>query len=115
MLVSPLDGVSVAAPGMTPVLPVNGTNTLGNVPGSTQWHSLPQQQQQQQQPSLFPATGNQLTGQQFVQSVTGPSSYQVGLLMQFLNFVIVFIKWFSIFFTLFFIGFLTAMEFITCF
>lgn len=107
MLVSPLDGVSVAAPGMTPVLPVNGTNTLGNVPGS-----LPQQQQQ---PSLFPATGNQSTGQQFVQSVTGPSSYQVGLLMQFLNFVIVFIKWFSIFFTLFFIGFLTAMEFITCF
>lgn len=88
LLVSPLDGVSVVAPGSTPVLPVNGSNTLVNVPGAMQWPTL----QQQQQPSLFPATGNQSTAQQFMHSVMGPSSYQVWLLMRFLNYVIVFKK-----------------------
>ncbi|KAF4349543.1 hypothetical protein F8388_025907 [Cannabis sativa] len=72
LLVSPLDGVSVAAPVSTPVFPVNGSNTLVNVPSAMQWPNM----QQQQQPSLFPVAGNQSSGQQFQQPVTGPSSFQ---------------------------------------
>ncbi|XP_062090732.1 probable ADP-ribosylation factor GTPase-activating protein AGD14 isoform X2 [Humulus lupulus] len=72
LLVAPLDGVSVAAPVSTPVLPVNGGNTLVNMPGAMQWPTM----QQQQQPSLFPAAGNQSSGLQFQQPVTGPSSFQ---------------------------------------
>ncbi|PON73339.1 Arf GTPase activating protein [Parasponia andersonii] len=99
LLLSPLDDVSVLASGLTPAMPVNGSNTIVNLPGAT-WPTMQQQQQQppslfpasgnqqqqqpslfpatanQQQPSLFPATGNQSTPQQFIQSVTGPSSYQ---------------------------------------
>ncbi|XP_024029800.1 probable ADP-ribosylation factor GTPase-activating protein AGD14 isoform X1 [Morus notabilis] len=73
----PLDGVSAVAPGLAPALPVNGGNTLVNVSGATHWPTVQQQHQpQQQQPSLFPAAGNQSTAQQFIQSVTGPSSNQ---------------------------------------
>ncbi|GMN50485.1 hypothetical protein TIFTF001_019643 [Ficus carica] len=69
----PLDGVSAAAPGFAQVLPVNVGNTPVNVSGVAQWPTV---QQQQQQHSLFPATGNQSTAQQFIQSVSGPSSNQ---------------------------------------
>lgn len=82
----PLDGVSAAAPGFAQVLPVNVGSTPVNVSGVTQW---PNVQQQQQQHSLFPATGNQSTAQQFIQSVSGPSSNQVELLVWTVNFVIV--------------------------
>ena len=73
-------------PGSAPVLPVNGGNPLVNVPGATQWPSV-QQPQHQQPPSLFPATGNQPAGQQFIQSVTGPANNQVELLVCSVSFL----------------------------
>ncbi|KAL5574617.1 hypothetical protein UlMin_016316 [Ulmus minor] len=68
----PLGGASTAVPGLTPVMPANGGNSLVNVPGAGHWPTM----QQQQQPSLFPSTSNQFSAQQFTPSVPGPPSSQ---------------------------------------
>ncbi|KAL5572696.1 hypothetical protein UlMin_022293 [Ulmus minor] len=68
----PLGGASAAVPGLMPVMPANGGNSLVNVPGAGHWPTM----QQQQQPSLFPSTSNQFSAQQFTPSVPGPPSSQ---------------------------------------
>jgi hypothetical protein len=70
----PPGGAQAISPGLTPILPVNGSNYVVKVPGSDQGPHM-----QHQQPSFFPATGSQSTGQQFITSVDVGTSNQVGL------------------------------------
>ncbi|CAK7334908.1 unnamed protein product [Dovyalis caffra] len=53
-------GVSVAAPGLAPAVPVNGGNLFANVTEAGQWPSV-----QHQQPSLFPVSTGHSTAPQF--------------------------------------------------
>ncbi|KAE7998770.1 hypothetical protein FH972_003281 [Carpinus fangiana] len=64
-------GAHAISPGLTPILPVNGSNYVVRVPGSGQGPNM-----QHQQPSFFPATGSQLTAQQFTTSVDVVTSNQ---------------------------------------
>jgi hypothetical protein len=70
----PPGGAPAIAPGLTPILPVNGGSSLLQAPGFGQGPNM-----QYQQPSFFPATGSQSTAQQFSPSVDVASSNQVGL------------------------------------
>lgn len=69
--VFPSGGAPAIAPGLTPILPVNGGVSFAQVPGSGQAPNL-----QHQQPSFFPATGSQSTAHQFTPSVDLASGNQ---------------------------------------
>lgn len=64
-------GVSTAAPGLAPVMPVNGGPSFVKVNETGQWYSV-----QHQQPVLFPPSG-QSTSQQFAPPFGGASANQV--------------------------------------
>lgn len=70
----PPGGAQAISPGLTSILPVNGSNYVVKVPGSGQGPNM-----QHQQPSFFPATGSQSTAQQFTTPVDVITSNQVGL------------------------------------
>nr|POE81244.1 isoform 2 of probable adp-ribosylation factor gtpase-activating protein agd14 [Quercus suber] len=67
----PPGGAPAIAPGLMPILPVNGGVSFAQVPGSGQAPNL-----QHQQPSFFPATGSQSTAHQFTPSVDLASGNQ---------------------------------------
>ncbi|KAJ7973886.1 Arf GTPase activating protein [Quillaja saponaria] len=64
----PLSKASVTAPGLTTVIPANGSELLGQVPDAGQWPNL-----QHRQP-LFPATVGQSNTQQFTPALGGASN-----------------------------------------
>ena len=83
-------GAQAISPGLTPILPVNGSNYVVKVPGSGQGPNM-----QYQQPSFFPATGIQSTAQQFTTSVDVVTSNQVSLWCGLHNLLLLFLtKWF---------------------
>lgn len=66
-------GVSGAAPGLMPAMPVNGGNSFVKVNEAGQWPSVQQQQQQQ---FLFPSSSGQSTAQQYRPPFGGASGNQ---------------------------------------